>query len=293
MRDLMAWFILIAAGTLTVSADARDIAKEGVKGEVGKASIFRRLVPAASLEESSAQQFLQLQQQAAAKGQLLPQNHPTTLRLRAIAAKLVPYAIQWNEERAPKWKWEVIAINSPTINAFCMPGGKIVFFTGIIDKLKLTDDEIAIVLGHEMAHALREHARARVAKSNLTNIGSQIIGRLLIGGDMGAMIGAQGGNLLTLRFSRKDESEADLVGLELAARAGHDPRTAVRLWEKMAAANKGAPPQWLSTHPANSTRIAAIKAHLPNVMPIYERTQAGHAEPLHPNAPKLTSPIPN
>ena len=136
MHHSLAWFILIAVTTLTVSTHARDLAKEGVKEEVGKASILRRLIPAESLEHASAQQYMQLQQQAAAKGQLLPQNHPSTLRLRAIAAKLVPYAIQWNEERAPKWKWEVIAISAPAVNAFCMPGGKIAFFTGIIAQIE-------------------------------------------------------------------------------------------------------------------------------------------------------------
>ena len=289
MRKAWVGLILVSVAlTLPASArlEAKEI-KEGVKDEVGKASVFRKLVPAESLEQSSAQQYLQLQQQAAAKGLLLPQGHPTTQRLRAIAAKLVPYAVQWNEERAPQWKWEVNVVDAPTVNAFCMPGGKIAFFTGIIDKLKLSDDEVAIVMGHEMAHALREHARSRMVKSTAVNFVSQIVGQLLIGGNVGAMIGAKGGDLLALRFSRKDESEADLVGLELAARAGYNPEAGVVLWQKMAAANKGAPPQWLSTHPASTTRIAAIKSHLPNVMPIYERTKAGQPMPIRADAPRL------
>ena len=118
-----------------------------------------------------------------------------------------------------------------------MPGGKIAVFTGIVDALKLTDDELAVVLGHEMAHALREHARARTAKITLTNVGTLAIG-LVIGGNVGELA-RQGGGLLALKFNRDDERDADLIGLELAARAGYDPQAGITLWEKMAPGGQG------------------------------------------------------
>jgi predicted Zn-dependent protease len=169
-------------------------------------------------------------------------------------------------------------IGSPQINAFCMPGGKIAFYTGILEKLQLTDDEVAVVMGHEIAHALREHARERMGKSAVTQ-GAARIGGAVVAGVFGIdphltdMAARGGANLLTLNFSRGNESEADLVGLELAARAGYDPRAGITLWRKMSAANKGAPPQWLSTHPAGTTRIADMEKNMPKVLPLYERAK--------------------
>jgi predicted Zn-dependent protease len=190
--------------------------------------------------------------------------------LRAIARKIIPQALSWNP-RARNWQWEVNLIGSKQINAFCMPGGKIAFYSGILDQLKLTDDEVAIVMGHEVAHALREHARERMGKNAATGIGANILSSVLGLGQLGHTVTSYGAQLLTLQFSRSDESEADLVGMELAARAGFDPRAGVSLWQKMAAANKGAPPQWLSTHPSGNTRIADIQSNLPKVMPLYQR----------------------
>jgi predicted Zn-dependent protease len=143
----------------------------------------------------------------------------------------------------------------------------------------LTDDEVAMVMGHEIAHALREHARERMGKSMATN-GLSRLGGALIAGFLGIdarvtdAVAQQGAQLLSLKFSREDESEADLVGMELAARAGYNPRAGVSLWQKMSAANKGAPPQWLSTHPSGNTRIRDIEANLPKVNPLYERAKA-------------------
>jgi predicted Zn-dependent protease len=154
-----------------------------------------------------------------------------------------------------------------------MPGGKIAFYTGILDQLQLNDDEVAMIMGHEMAHALREHARERMGKSAATNIGASLLSQLLGLGDLGQTVAGLGVELLNLRFGREDESEADLVGMELGARAGFDPRAGITLWQKMGAANKGAPPQWLSTHPAGATRIADMERNLPRVMPLYERAR--------------------
>lgn len=244
-------------------------AADGV--EVGKPSAVRNLVPAGALEREAAQQYDQLKRQAAAKRALAPDDHPQLLRLRAIAARLIPHASRFNP-RAGQWKWEINLVGSKQINAFCMPGGKIVFYTAILDQLKLTDDEAAMVMGHEIAHALREHARERVAKGQLTQLGANILGELVGGGRYSGAF-QLGGNLLSLKFSRDDETEADVVGLDLAARAGYDPRAGVILWQKMTAANNRAPLEFLSTHPAGDHRIKEIEKHLPEVLPLYERAR--------------------
>lgn len=235
---------------------------------VGEPSKLRKLVPAEQLEQTATQEYEQLKRQAAAKQALAGGDHPQVKRLRAIAAKLIPYANRFNP-RAARWKWEINLIGSKQINAFCMPGGKIAFYTGILDQLKLTDDEVAVVMGHEIAHALREHARERMAKSTLTNIGAGLLGELIGSGKYAGAF-RLGGDLLSLQFSRSDESEADVVGLDLAARAGYDPRAGVSLWRKMTEASRGAPPEFLSTHPAGDNRIREIEKHLPEVMPLYE-----------------------
>ena len=250
-------------------------AREGV--EVGKESAFAKLVPAADVEKSALQQYQQMLQQAASKNALGPDGHPQVVRLREIANKIIPHSYDWNP-RARQWKWEINLIGSNQINAFCMPGGKIAFFTGILTQLSLTDDEVAMVMGHEIAHALREHARERMGKSAATQ-GLSRLGGAVVSGLFGIdprltdMVAREGANLLTLKFSREDETEADLVGMELGARAGYDPRAGVTLWQKMSAANKNAPPQWLSTHPSGTTRIQEMEANMPKVLPLYERTR--------------------
>ncbi len=243
---------------------------EGVR--VGGNSKLTRLVPASQVEQAATQQYGELLAQAKAQGALAPDNHPQVVRLRAIAQKIIPFATPWNA-RAKGWTWEVNLIGSKEINAFCMPGGKIAFYTGILDQLQLTDDEVAMIMGHEVAHALREHARERMAKGVATRAGASILSGLLGLGGTGDALMNMGGQLLTMKFGREDESEADLVGMELAARAGYNPQAGVSLWQKMGAASKGAPPQFLSTHPSGKNRIKDIQANLPRVMPLYERAK--------------------
>ena len=256
LRALIALALLVSG--LPALADGVD---------VGKPSSVRNLVPAGAIENQAAQQYSQLKSQAAAKHALGPDDHPQVRRLRAIATRMTPFVDRFNP-RARQWQWEVNLIGSKQINAFCMPGGKIAFYSGILDTLKLTDDEAAMVMGHEIAHALREHARERMAKNQITQLGASLLGELVGGGRYSGAF-QLGGNLLTLKFSRNDESEADVVGLDLAARAGFDPRAAVTLWQKMAAANNRAPLEFLSTHPAGDQRIKEIEKHLPEVMPLY------------------------
>ncbi|PYE76275.1 M48 family metallopeptidase [Xylophilus ampelinus] len=241
--------------------------------DVGRGSRLRGLVPAETLEQAAAQQYPELMAQARAQNALAPDSHPQVVRLRAISQRIIPYAAQWND-RSRNWKWEVNLIGSRQINAFCMPGGKIAFYTGILDQLKLTDDETAMIMGHEMAHALREHARARVAKTQATQLGVSAISQLLGLGQIGQTVTGLGGELLTLRFSRADETDADIVGLELAARAGFDPQSAVSLWEKMGKTSGTAGgPNFLSTHPSGPDRIRELQANVPKVEPLYEQAR--------------------
>lgn len=253
---------------LTAPAWARD----GV--EVDSPSTLASLVPAEDIESAAAQQYQQMLKQAAAQKALAPADHPQVVRLRAIAQRLTPFSNAPNlrsTPRAAQWKWEVNLIGSKQINAFCMPGGKIAFYYGILDTLQLSDDEVAQVMGHEIAHALREHARERVGKSAATR-GVIEFGAALLGlGGGGRYLADMGGQLLSMKFGRDDESEADKIGLDLSARAGYEPRAGVTLWQKMGAANKGAPPQWLSTHPAGTTRIRDLEANIPAVEGLYAR----------------------
>jgi Zn-dependent protease with chaperone function len=258
---------LIALAAVALGPPA--LAADGV--QIGQPSAMRNLVPAGALENQAAQQYDQLKRKAAEKQALGPDDHPQVKRLRVIAKRMIPFAGRFNP-RAAKWQWEVNLIGSKQINAFCMPGGKIVFYTGLLDTLKLTDDEVAMVMGHEIAHALREHARERMAKNQMTQLGASLLGELM-GGGLYTGAFQLGGNLLSMKFSRDDESEADIAGLDLAARAGFDPRAAVSLWQKMTAANSRAPLEFLSTHPAGENRIREIENHLPAVMPLYQQAR--------------------
>jgi predicted Zn-dependent protease len=225
------------------------------------------------LEEQAKQQYRQLIDQARAKNALATDRNPDLQRLRRIQERILPYTYAVNP-RAKQWQWEVNLLRSNQVNAFCMPGGKIAFYSAIIAKLNLTDDEIAIVMGHEMTHALKEHGVEQTKKQLYGEVAARAGGALLsawLGVNPNiTTAGAQAANsLFQLRFSRGDEAEADAVGLELAARAGFDPRAGVVLWQKMGQLAKGAPPQWLSSHPADANRIAEIQHRLPIVLPMY------------------------
>ena len=267
------WFSLAllaggAAASLPALAQQPQPADSGLRSEVGSESRFAKLVPAEQVEQAAAQQYAQMMRKAADQRALGPDNHPQVLRLRAIAQRIIPYAEPWNA-RAKQWRWEVNLLGGKELNAFCMPGGKIAFFHGILAQLQLSDDEVAAIMGHEVAHALREHARERMGKTAATRIGASVLSAFLGLGGTGDALLNMGGQLLTLKFSREDESEADIVGMELAARAGYDPKAGVTLWQKMLATGKGSPPPFLSTHPSGASRIQEIEAKLPRVTPIF------------------------
>ncbi len=201
---------------------------------------------------------------------VLDVNATQVARLKRIANNLIPHTTVYRSD-ATTWQWQVHAIQSEELNAYVMPGGKIVFYSGIIDKLKLTDAEIAAIMGHEMAHALREHSREKmsrqVATGSVLSIAASALGLSSGQAQMASLASSIG---LDLPHSRTQESEADKIGLELMARAGYNPNAAVSLWQKMQAQSDGGVPQFLSTHPNSDNRIKHIQALLPAVMPLYE-----------------------
>jgi predicted Zn-dependent protease len=239
-------------------------------GVVGAERKQLLLVSSEQLDQMSVQAYNKLKADAAQKG-ALNTDPAITQRVRAIAGRIIPHTGVFRPD-APGWKWEVNVINSNELNAFCMPGGKIMFYSGLVRQLSATDDEIAVVMGHEIAHALREHSREQVSQAMAaqTAIG---VGAALLGlGEGSAQLANAGYEaLIATRFSRTDEREADRIGLELAARSGYDPRAGVTLWQKMMRATQGGgrPPEFLSSHPAEANRIQEIESLLPTVMPLY------------------------
>ena len=247
---------------------------------------YRMLASEEKIEAQSKAQYAQMMQQAAQKGALAPADHPQVIRLRNIAKSIIPHTTRWNPAAA-KWNWQVNLLGSQQINAFCMPGGRIGFFSGILTQLKLTDDEAAAIMGHEIAHALREHGREQMVKSTATNVGARLGGAVLaavLGIDPGITdtVAQYGAQFASLKFSRDDEREADLIGLDIAARAGYDPRAGVVLWQKMGQVSRGSPPQWLSTHPGGADRIRQMQEHMDVLLPLYARAKGTSMRSLPP-----------
>jgi len=242
-------------------------------GAVGGERKQLLLISSEQLNQAAAQSYAKLKAEAAAKG-ILNTDRALLARVTAITNRLTPQTRTFRED-APGWNWEVNVINSPQANAFCMPGGKIMVYSGIVNKLNLSEDELAFVIGHEMAHALREHSREQVSQAVAaqTAIG---LGAALLGLGQGAASLANVGYeaFVATRFSRSDETEADRIGIELAARGGYNPSASVAVWQKMAAANTGSgSPEFLSTHPTDASRTQALQALLPKVTPLYEATR--------------------
>lgn len=197
-----------------------------------------------------------------------------TKRVKNVSKRLIAQVGVFRPD-ALKWNWEVNVLNSNEVNAYCMPGGKIAVYTGIISKLNLTDDELAAVIGHEISHALREHSREQISQQIATDQAISIVGSLAgLGSTSQSLAGTASQLVLTLPFSRTMESEADVMGMELMARAGYNPEAAVNVWKKMAKLGGGSTPELLSTHPSDSSRIANLEAQLPKVMPLYEATKS-------------------
>ena len=235
------------------------------------------VVSASEVDRLSAVSYNEQNQKAKEKNILLTSG-PEYDRLKAISNRLISQTGVFRDDTR-QWNWQLALINAPILNATCAPGGKITFYTGLIEQLNLTDDEIAAIMGHEIAHALREHGRERLsqamAQSAVTNIA------MAAAGAYGSAISAANQAaqyILVLPNSRQNESEADAIGLELAARAGFKPQAAISVWQKMNKATQGkGTPEFLSTHPSGETRIEQLSELMPAV------------EPLYLSAPKVTS----
>jgi len=258
--------IALCITSITLFSACTTTTRPGVVG-VNRQQLM--MASQSEVERLSAISFNEQNKKAQDK-KILITSGPQYDRLINIANRLIPQTAYFRDD-TQKWNWQLSLINSPVLNATCAPGGKITFYTGIIDQLKLSDDEIAAIMGHEIAHALREHGRERLsqamAQSAITNIA------LAAAGGYGAQINAANQvaqYVLVLPNSRQNESEADAIGVELAARAGYNPRAAISVWQKMMKATQGKnPPEFLSTHPSGETRIEQLSALMPAVEPLY------------------------
>ncbi|MBX9675627.1 MAG: M48 family metallopeptidase [Methylotenera sp.] len=235
------------------------------------------LMPAGTVDTMSAQAYTETLKEAQQK-KTLNVDKAMVDRVRGISNKLIAQVGVFRPDAA-QWKWEVNVEKNDQLNAYCMPGGKIMVLSGLVEKISATDDELAAVIGHEIAHALREHGRERMSQAYVQQFGLQALAAFATGSAVGgaAVQAAGAGSQLffALPNGREQEREADKMGLELAARAGFNPDAAVTLWQKMSAQSKSAPPEFFSTHPASANRIADLKALTPKVRPLYEAAKAG------------------
>jgi predicted Zn-dependent protease len=264
--------LLLMASVLTLVACETVQTTQG--GAVGIDRQQRMAVSGDAIEQAAKQQYAELIAKEQQKG-TLNRNQSQVNRVRAIANRLIPHTATFRPD-APKWAWEVNVLTAPEVNAWVMPGGKMAVNTGLIEKLNVTDDELAAVMGHEMAHVLREHARERASEQALAGMGISIASAVLGVGDIGqkGMEFAYMG-LLGLPNSRNHETEADRIGVEVAARAGYDPRAAITLWQKMGQASGGQPTfKFLSTHPPREDRLSDLTVYSQRVMPLYEQARA-------------------
>lgn len=246
-------------------------------GAVGINRSQLMLISSSEVDRISAISYNEQNQKAREKNILITSG-PTYERLKNISNRLIAQTGVFRDDTR-QWHWQLVLINAPILNASCAPGGKITFYTGIIDQLNLTDDEIAAIMGHEIAHALREHGRERLSQAMAQNAVANVA--MAAAGGYGSAISAANQAaqyILVLPNSRQNESEADAIGVELAARAGYDPHAAISVWHKMIKATEGkSPPEFLSTHPSGETRIEQLSNLMPAVEPLYKDASKSNA----------------
>jgi predicted Zn-dependent protease len=264
----------IAIGSLMLGATGCATVSTTQSGAVGVDRQQSMLVSTEQVNKAATEQYSKIIGEAKKKDQL-DRDAAQVQRVRTIMNRLTAQASVFRTDTA-KWPWEVHVISSEQLNAWCMPGGKMAVYTGLIEKLRLTDEEIAAVMGHEIAHALREHSRERISRQMATGlvvgVASAALGLGQAGGQLADMVAQV---TFTLPNSRLHEQEADRIGVELAARAGYDPRGAVSVWQKMAKAAESTPPEILSTHPSPASRIKDLEVYAARVMPLYEAKRRG------------------
>ncbi|KER69400.1 peptidase M48 [Burkholderia cepacia] len=246
----------------------------------GNAIAFRTLIPSPLLEQLTANEYAQIVQAAADSNRLLPANQPRVKRLRAIVAKLAPYSVKWND-RVKNWAWDVNAIRSRDIRLTCLPGGKVLVYGGMLDRVRLNDDELGVLLAHGIAHALREHARSNFSETSQTSLRAAALPPLFGVGDPLPQALNIGERLQTLHYNATDETEADVIGGDIAARAGFDPRAAITLWDKLAVATRGNKATgFIYTHPYSTARRQDLLNRLPDLMPLYAKAVGKRVDTL-------------
>jgi predicted Zn-dependent protease len=261
-----------AVGILLLAALFSGCASTTQSGAVGVERKQFLLVSQQDAERGAATFYAKEKQKYAAKG-ALNRDPALTTRVRGIAQHLINQAGAFRPD-ARNWNWEVNVLQSSELNAYCAAGGKIAVYSGLVEKLKLTDDELASVMGHEIAHALREHSREAMSEAVAQQMGIAVLGAALnMGSVTQDLLDKAATVAIQLPNSRGKETEADRIGLELTARAGYDPRGAVSVWKKMMANGGGHPPEFLSTHPNPESRMQDIENYLPRVMPLYEEAR--------------------
>jgi predicted Zn-dependent protease len=262
--------VLAACAALTAGCETVETTKSSA---VGVDRHQRMMVSADAVNQSADKAYHDVLAQAQ-KQNALDRDPAAVERVKRIASRLIPATGALRPD-APGWKWEMHVLSSKEVNAWCMPGGKIAVYTGLIDQLKPTDDELAAVMGHEIGHALREHGRERASEQMVEQLGVQVLGALTgVNVNLAQTIADV---TISLPHSRNQETEADRIGVELAARAGYDPRAAASLWQKMQQLGGSQPPQFLSTHPSTGSRIADVTKDAEKVMPLYQAAKSGTA----------------
>jgi predicted Zn-dependent protease len=269
-RPMIAACVALFTALSLAACTTVETTKGGTVGVDRKQTMSVLTPPSQQVDQMAAQQYLQIKQEAGKKN-ALNRDARQTERVRGIAERLIPQTAVFRPD-APRWSWEVNVLSSNEVNAWCMPGGKIAVYSGLIEKLNATDDELAAVMGHEISHALREHARERMGRQQATGIGVAVL-EIFSGVSLGGLGQTFAESMFVLPNSRENEQEADRIGVELAARGGYDPRAAVSLWKKMASLGGGQTPQWLSTHPSHETRIRDLQDYSQRVMPLYEKAK--------------------
>lgn len=259
--------LLLSVGLL---AGCQSVQTTGA-GQVGVTRNQYMGVSAAQIDSASAQSYGKMLKDAEAKKQL-DRDPAMVARVQGIAKKLIAQTVHFRTD-AINWHWEIHVFQSAEVNAFCMAGGKIGVYSGLIEKLKITDDELAAVMGHEIAHALREHVREQVSRQQAARLPGLVVA-IVTGNQALADLGDTLTQVsFTLPRSREAEREADQIGVELAARAGYDPRAAISLWQKMNQLGGGRQPEFLSTHPSPASRQEDL-AHISDVVqPLYDASK--------------------
>lgn len=239
------------------------------------------IVPESQAISASKQAYVEMLQPFAQAGKL-DSDPELKNRIDQITGKLISQAIKYRPE-TEGWEWSVHVIDDPdTVNAWCMAGGRMAIYTGLIQQIKPTDDELAQVMGHEIAHALAKHTAEKMSMAMVTQVASTVVatqfenkGLALQGASLAAAVA------ITLPNSRTAEAEADRIGIEIAAKAGYHPQAAVTLWEKMGQGSGGNGFDFLSTHPAPSKRMSTLAKLVPKMLPYYESNSERPVYPLN------------